>query len=214
MAITILLADDHKIMREGLASMLAEEEDLVIVGQAETGREAVHLAVKLEPDVVVMDVGMPDLNGIEATRQIRERVPRTRVLALSMHADRRYVVALLRAGGTGYLLKGQGVAELVRAIREVAAGFAFFSPRVAAKVVDVVAGRQAQDETFDLLTPREREVLQLIAEGCTTREIGKRLHLSPKTIESHRTQLMTKLDLHSIADLTRYAIREGVSPLD
>lgn len=215
MTIRILLADDHQIVREGLDSMLSREGDLEVIAEARSGRQAVRRAAELEPDVVVMDIAMLDLNGIEATRQLLEIRPETRVIALSMHSDRRYVMETLKAGGRGYLLKGQGFADLATAIRAVAAGRVYLSPEVASILVDTLLGEpQPSGSSFDLLSPRERQVLQLVAEGRTNKEIAARLNISIKTVQSHRAALMDKLDLHNIAGLTRYAIREGLTPLD
>ena len=215
MTIRILVADDHQIVREGLVSMLSRERDMEVIAEARGGREAVRRAVELEPDVVVMDIAMPGLNGIEATRQLLECRPEARVIVLSMHSDRRYVMESLRAGGRGYLLKGQGFADLAGAIRAVAAGRVYLSPDVASVLVEALLGdARGAGSSYDLLSPREREVLQLVAEGHTNKEIAAKLCLSIKTVQTHRATLMDKLDLHSIAELTRYAIREGLSPLE
>ena len=215
MTIKILIADDHQIVREGLISMLSREGDLEVIAEVCNGREAVRRAIELEPDVVVMDIAMPDLNGVEATRQLLEVQPGVRVVALSMHSDRRYVMETLRVGGKGYLLKGQGFMDLAAAIRAVAAGRVYLSPEVASVLVEAVLGKQARSgSSFDLLSPREREVLQLIAEGHTNKEIADKLNLSVKTVQSHRASLMGKLNIRNVAHLTRYAIREGLTPLD
>ena len=216
MSIRVVLADDHRIMREGLRALLEKETDMDIVGEADTGRSAVDLGGTLEPDVIVMDMTMPDLNGIEATRQVVAVNPAIKVLALSMHSDKRFVAGALGAGASGYLLKDCAVAELVRAIRIVVVGKTYLSPSIASMVVQGYT-RRLQDTDRSLLyalTPREREVLQLIAEGRSVKEIAHTLHLSVKTIETHRQQTMNKLAIRTVADLTKFAIREGLTSLE
>ena len=215
MTIRILIADDHKILRDGLRTLLAGEPDLAVVGEAENGRQAVAAVQSLAPDVVIMDVAMPELNGIEATRQIKALAPATRIVALSMHADRRYVSEVLKAGASGYLLKSCAYDDLSRAIRAVYANHVFLSPEIAGVVVDsfVRAPAAAEPTAFGVLSPRELEVLQLVAEGRSTKEIAAALFLSPKTVETHRRNLMDKLDLHTVAELARYAVREGLISL-
>jgi len=215
MALRILLVDDHQIVRQGLRTLLDKEPDMEVAAEAEDGRAAVRLAREVSPQVVIMDVAMPDLNGIEATRQIVAESPGIKVIALSMHADRRFVSNMLKAGASGYLLKDSAFEELARAIRTVVADKVYLSPEVSDIVVkDYVKGPQEEASAYSLLTPREREVLQLLAEGKSTREIADRLHVSVKTVETHRQQLMAKLELRSVAELTKYAIREGLSSLD
>ncbi len=216
MSIRILLADDHRIMRQGLRALLEKEADIEVSGEAEEGRTAVQLVRKLKPDVVVMDVGMPDLNGIEATRQINAEAPAAKVLALSMHADKRFVEGMLTAGASGYLLKDDAFEELVSAIRIVAANKMYLSPGIASVVVEdcVRYSRKAESTGRIILTPRQREVLQLLAEGKTTKQIASLLYVSHKTVETHRRQIMEKLDIHSIAELTKYAVREGLTSID
>jgi DNA-binding NarL/FixJ family response regulator len=216
MAIRILLADDHKIVRDGLRSLLQAEADLEVVGEAANGREAVRLAQELSPDVVVMDVGMPDLNGIEATRYIAGGASGAKVIALSMHSDRRFVEGMLAAGATGYLLKDSAFEELARAIRTVAAGRTYLCPLVAGVVVQTLvrASHAVQPARSPVLTPREREVLQLLAEGKSTKQIAGTLGVSVKTVETHRSRIMDKLDVHSVPELTKYAIREGLTSLE
>ncbi len=210
----VLLADDHKILRQGLRTLLEQEKDIQIVGEADNGRSSVKLTGELAPDVVIMDVAMPDLNGIDATRRITEADPRTRVLALSMHSDGRYVKGMLQAGARGYILKDCAAEELTHAIRTVMAGQVYVSPGVTGTIVnDYVRQLTAADEPA-ILTRREREVLQLLAEGGSTANIAAGLHLSVKTIETHRKRIMDKLDLRSIAELTKYAIREGITTVD
>ena len=214
--IRVLLADDHKIFREGLSSLLEKAREIEVVGQAENGRQAVALVAELRPDVVVMDVAMADLNGIEATQQIVSSGSRTGVLGLSMHADQRFVTAMLRAGASGYLLKDCAFHELVLAIQTVSQGEKYLSPSIASVVIDgYVRATEASEESLrHLLTPREREVLQLIAEGCATKQIAGRLEVSVKTIETHRRQIMEKLGIDTVAGLTKYAVREGITSLE
>jgi DNA-binding NarL/FixJ family response regulator len=212
----ILLVDDHKITRDGLRTLVEKESDMKVVGEAENGRRALELTSSLQPDVVIMDVTMSDMNGIEATRQVHKEHPETRVIALSMHSDVRYVLGMLDAGASGYLLKDCAFEELARAIRSVSMGQTYLSPGVTDIVVKDRLHRlhHAEDSAFYVLTEREREVLQLLAEGKSARVIADMLHVSVKTIETHRRQIMGKLNLFSIAELTKYAIREGVTSLD
>ena len=211
----VLLADDHKILRQGLRTLLEQEEDMHVVGEADNGRASVKLASELAPDVVIMDVAMPDLNGIDATRRITEAEPHTRVLALSMHSDGRYVKGMLQAGARGYILKDCAAEELTHAIRTVMADQVYVSPGVTGTIVhDYVRQLSATADEPSTLSQREREVLQLLAEGGSTSHIAAELHLSVKTIETHRKHIMDKLGLRSIAELTKYAIREGLTTLD
>lgn len=216
--IRVVLADDHEILREGLKSLLEREPDIEVIAQAADGRAAVSLAQNKRPDVLVMDIGMPGLNGIDATRQVVESACGTRVLTLSMHSDHRFVVEALRAGATGYLVKGCAFEELVTAIRNVGAGRAYISPSIAGLLItDYVSclnGVSSGAESAQPLSPREREVLQLIAEGISTKRIASMLGVSIKTIETHRRQIMLKLGIDSLAGLTKYAIREGITTLD
>jgi DNA-binding NarL/FixJ family response regulator len=217
MKIRVLIADDHKIMLAGLRSLLEKQSDIEVVAEAENGRKAVQMAQETKPDIVVMDVSMPDLNGIEATTQIIESVPETRVVALSMHSDKRFVVGMLRAGASGYLLKDCASQELANAIHQVAGGKKYLSPEITGVVIDdyLVGGSSEEGVTAAAqLSAREREVLQLIAEGWSTKQIATHLYVSVKTIETHRRQIMKKLDLHNIADLTKYAIREGLTSIE
>jgi two-component system response regulator NreC len=206
--IRILLADDHALVRHGFRMILAAQPDMEIAGEAGNGREAVELAQKLKPDVVVMDVTMPELNGIEATRRLIELSPRTRVLALSMHKDNVYVREILRAGARGYLLKDSADADLLAAVRAVAKGEGYLSPGVSDAVLSDY--RRHVTDPLDLLTTREREVLQLIAEGKTNKEIATSLNLSVYTVEAHRGRVMEKLNLHSTGELVRFAVRSGL----
>jgi DNA-binding NarL/FixJ family response regulator len=214
MGIKILLADDHQIMREGLVALLERESGLKVVGQAPDGRTAVRLARELNPDVVVMDVSMADLNGIDATSQILEENRRIKVIALSMHADRRFVKGMLQAGAAGYLLKHSASQELIKAIQLVMAQRVYLSPEIAGVVVEDYKAPSADTSVFAVLTTREREVLQLFAEGKSPRDIAGALHLGLKTVEAYRRQIMEKLGFHSFADLIKYALREGLTSLD
>ncbi len=216
MSIGILLADDHAIIRQGLRSLLEKQPDIEVVAEAEDGREAFELVRKLLPDIVIMDVTMPNLNGIEAARQIHREFPGTKVIALSIHSNRRFVGDMLKAGAAGYILKECLFDELVRAIKAVAAGDSYLSPRVTGVVVDDYVNRLSRtgDSLLAALTSREREVLQLVAEGKSTKQIASDLHVSVKTVEANRRQTMEKLDLHSVAELTKYAVREGLTTLE
>jgi two-component system, NarL family, response regulator NreC len=206
--IRILLADDHAVVRQGFKMILGAQADMEIVGEAGNGREAVQVAEELKPDIVVMDVAMPELNGIEATRRLTAALPHTRVIALSMHKDSVYVREILRAGARGYLLKDSPAGDLVSAVRSVASGQSYLSPGVSNAVLDDY--RKHVTNPIDLLTSREREVLQLIAEGKTNKEIAGDLKLSVYTVDAHRGRIMEKLNLHSINELVRFAVRNGL----
>ncbi len=212
----VVLADDHQLFRDGLSSLLQRSPGFDVVGQAADGLEAVRLCHELRPDVVLLDISMPGLNGIEATRRITAEVPGSRVLILSMHADRRFVAETLRAGARGYLLKDTAFTEVQRAIHEVMHGHVHLAPAITDVVAEEFAGqaRAPEASAFQRLSPREREVLQLLAEGRATKEIAGELAVSGKTVETHRRQIMEKLGLHSVAELTKYAIREGLTPLE
>ena len=212
----ILLVDDHQMMRDGLRAVLERESDLHVTGEAADGRTALELCATLHPDVVVMDIGMPGLNGIEATRQVTAHHPRTKVVALSMNADRRYVHAMFEAGAWAYLVKSSASEELIRAIRAVAHDEKYVSPTVASAVLDafVVGPKATHRDPRSDLSPREREVLQLLAEGLTSKEIASKLDLAVSTIETHRKQIMAKLELRSVAELTKFAIRSGLTTLE
>ncbi|BEQ13568.1 response regulator transcription factor [Desulfoferula mesophila] len=213
----ILLVDDHKIVRDGIKSLLSEEADMEVVGEADNGREAVLLARRLRPDLVVMDVSMPELNGIEATRQILSEMDGVKVLALSMHREPRFVAGILEAGAKGYLVKDCTANELTSVIRLVAQGKTFLSPEVTDMVVKGFVGRLGEDVSHppaSVLSPREREVLQLLAEGRKVKDVAEELHLGVKTVETHRRNLMEKLGIDNLVDLIRYALREGVTSLD
>ena len=206
--IRILLADDHSVVRQGFKMILSSQVDMEVVGEAGNGREAVDLAEQLQPDVIVMDVAMPELNGIEATRRLAASVPHTRVLALSMHKDSTYVREILRAGARGYLLKDSFDADLLAAVRAIAKGDGYLSPSVSEAVLSDY--RKQVTDPIDLLTTREREVLQLIAEGKTNKEIATLLNLSVYTVDAHRGRIMEKLNLHSTGELVRFAMRKGL----
>ena len=215
MTTRILLVDDHELMREGLRSILEKEAGAEIVGEAASGREAVALARTLRPEVVVMDVAMKDLNGIDATHQLRREVPGVQVIALSSHSDRRYVNAMLEAGACGYVLKANAYAELRNALQAARQGKSYLCADVTQAVVDAsLVGHRSRGVSSDPLSEREREVLQLLAEGLTSPQIGKRLFIATSTVETHRRSIMHKLDIHSVADLTKWAIREGLTQLE
>lgn len=220
MAIRVLLVDDHQIVRDGLRSMLAKQLDIEVVGEADNGRDGITSTRETHPDVVVMDIGMRELNGIDATKQLLAEMPGVKVVALSMHSDRRYVSEMLAAGASGYLLKDSAFDELAQAIRSVVAGKRYLSNSIASVVLDDYLSRMngapAPMTTAPArpLSVREREVLQLIAEGMSTKEIASRLHLSVKTVETHRRQIMDKLGIFNIAGLIKYAVREGLASLE
>jgi len=212
--VKLLLCDDHKMMRDGLRAIL-EKEGLEVVGEASTGHDVIQVARRLSPDIVVMDISMPDLNGIDATRALVAEFRAIKVIGLSMNADQRYVLAMFKAGAVGYLLKNAASDELIRAVRTVASGLTYVSPSIAAVVVGNVGEPAAPATTLKKpLSPREREVLQLLAEGNASKEIATRLSVSVATVESHRRQIVEKLNIHSIAQLTKYAIREGLTSTD
>lgn len=212
----ILLADDHKIIRDGLRALIEKEPNMEVVAEACDGRTTVHKAKELMPHIIIIDISMPDLNGIEATRQIIKETPNTKIIALSMHSDRRFVMNMLEAGAAGYLLKDSAFEELSMAIKTVLSGKPYLSPAVAGVVVEDMMRHSPQktSRTKIELTPREREVLQMLAEGHTTKHTASRLNVSVKTVETHRRQIMEKLDTHSVAELTKYAVREGLTSLE
>jgi two-component system response regulator NreC len=209
----ILLADDHIVMRTGLRALLERQPNLEVVGESENGRETIDLAASLRPDVVVMDIGMPVLNGIEATKTIVTEQPTTAVIILSMHVDESYVMRALKAGARGYLLKDSAPADLISAIQTVAQNKSFFSPKVsrilAEDYVRILKQKGAVD-SYDLLTSREREILQLLAEGKANKEVAAALNISPYTVETHRSHILEKLNLHNPAELILYAVRKGI----
>ena len=211
----IMIVDDHKIVREGLRRLIEDDGAFEVVGEAGNGREGIRLARQLQPQIVIMDVAMSELNGIEATRQLLTVQPEVRVLALSMHSDSRFVKQMLEAGALGYLLKDDAFEEIVTALRALVAGRMYVSPQASGGILqDLALGQLSGDGDTSPLTAREKETLQLIAEGHSTAEIAERLFVSVKTVETHRKKIMDKLDLHSVAELTKYAIRHGLTSLD
>ncbi len=211
--IRILLADDHGIVRKGLRFLLERQPGMEVVGEASEGREAVRLAAELAPDVVIMDVAMPELNGIEATAKIIKHNPKTRVIMLSMYSDEAYLVRALSAGAKGYLLKDSAEMDLVRAVQVVAQGRPFFSPQIAETLLQdymKALNQRGLQDSYDLLTDREKEVLQLLAEGKSNKEVASILNLSTYTVETHRTNLMQKLNLHNTAEIVLYAVRKKI----
>lgn len=218
MSVRILLADDHRILREGLRSLLTQQADMLVVGEAADGEEAVALARELRPDLVIMDVVMSRVDGVEATRRIRAEVPGTRVIALSMHADRRFVSEMLRAGALGYLVKDSAFEELHQAVRTVMAGRPYLSAAITGSIVEdfvrqTSAPQRLPASPLEMLTSRELEVLRMLADGKRVKEIAHLLTISVKTVESHRQNIMDKLEIHSTVELTRYALREGLASI-
>lgn len=215
MTCRILLADDHKIVRDGLKALIEKEMGMEVIAEADTGRKALKLSRKLKPDIVVMDITMPDLNGIDATRQIVGELPGVKVVALSMHSQKQFVEGMLKAGVSGYLLKDGAFEELIDAVRTVMMGRLYLSPDIAGIVVSefLKYHQAAQDAETGMLTLREREVLQLIAEGHTVKATARALNISIKTVETHRSHIMKKLELYTVAELTKYAIRQGLTPI-
>lgn len=210
---SVLLADDHTLIRAGLRMVVDAQPDLTVVGEANDGREAVAMAESLKPDVAVMDIGMPNLNGIEACRRIRTELPEVQVVMLSMHSDEGYILRALKAGAKGYLLKDSAEADLARAIRAAASGKAFFSPAVGKVLLqDYVRRleRTGAEDSYELLSPREREILQLVAEFKSSKEIANLLYLSVYTVETHRARIMQKLNLRSVPEVILYAVRKGI----
>lgn len=211
--IRVLIADDHAIVREGVKMILAKESDIEVAGEASDGQEALGLVERLKPAVVVMDISMPGMGGIEATQLVKERYPAVNVLALTMHEDESYVFKLLRAGASGYVLKRAAAQDLVQAVRAAAKGEAFLYPSVARKVVEDYLKRvEAGEERarYDGMTEREKEILTLIAQGLSNKQIGERLYISIKTVQTHRAHILEKLGLHDRTELVRYAIRKGL----
>jgi two-component system response regulator NreC len=209
----ILLGDDHTLVRHGLRKILEERPDWEVTGEASDGRDAVRQTLAVQPDVAILDIGMPLMNGIEATRQILRRLPNTQILILSMHANEAYIIQALKAGAQGYLLKDSADTELIRAVESVAAGKSFFSPAVAKVMLDDYVRHLADKgiaDRFDSLSEREREVFQLVAEGHSNKEVADLLSVSPATVETHRAHILQKLDVHNTAELVLYAVRRGV----
>lgn len=217
MRITVYVADDHAIVRDGLKVLLNEQPDIEVVGDASDGRETVRQVLELEPDLVLMDINMPELNGIEATRQIVENCPSTQVVILSMYATQEHIFRALKAGARGYLLKESAGIEVVKAVREVISGKRYLSEKISDEVIDEYIRLRDQTDEEDLLSrlsPREREVLQLVVEGKSSAEIAATLYLSPKTVETYRSRLMQKLEIHDIPGLVKFAIQHGLTTLD
>jgi DNA-binding NarL/FixJ family response regulator len=213
--IQLVIADNHTLVRAGFRSLVEELDGIEVVGEAENGRDALQLVETLKPQIVLMDIAMPEMNGLEATARISREFPQVKVLILSMHANEEYVYQALRSGASGYLLKDSGAEELELALRAIARGETYLCPAVSKYVVSDYVRRLNQDQTpLDQITPRQREILQLIAEGKSTKDIAELLYISTKTVETHRTQLMDRLDIHDIAGLVRYAIRIGLVVLE
>lgn len=208
----ILVADDHTLVRAGLTSLIARLPEMEVVGEAADGRQALRMVRDLQPDMVLMDIAMPGLNGLEAAERIHGIHPQTKIIILSMHASEEYVAQALKAGASGYLLKDAATSELEMALKSVAAGQFYLSPAISRQVVDNYL--RGGPTGVELLTPRQREILQLIAEGKSTRDIAETLHLSVKTVETHRAQLMERLDIHDVAGLIRYALKKGLITAD
>lgn len=213
MSIRILLADDHAVLRHGLSKALQAEPDMEVIGLAADGLSAVDLARELSPDVIVMDIGMPGLNGIEATRQIVKQSPRVRIIALSMHSAKKFIMEMFKAGASGYLLKDCEYDELAAAVRAVASGKEYISPSISGIMIETCTtdDPRRKKNAFSALTNREREILQLLTEGKTTKQTAARLHISPKTVEVHRLNIMNKLKIDNMVQLTKYAIQEGIT---
>jgi DNA-binding NarL/FixJ family response regulator len=216
MSTRILIADDHQMLREGLRAILEKDEEIEVIGEASDGRTAVAMARTLRPDVVAMDISMPDLNGVEATRQIKSENPATKVIALSRHSDRRYVLRMLEAGASGYVLKSGAYDELRRAVEAVRRGHNYLSPRITGLVLEahLRSGSHPEPPSAPSLGPRELEIVQLLAEGHTSPQIAQKLHISTRTVESHRRNIMKKLNVHSLAEITKYAVREGLTSVE
>lgn len=214
-AIKVLLADDHSLFRAGVHALLSNIDGVDVVGEADNGRKALEMVGTRAPDVVLMDIAMPEMNGLETTTRVTKEFPSVRVIMLSMHAGEEYVMQALRAGASGYLLKDAATSELELAVRAVARGETYLTPTISKRVIDDYLMRTTGAQgPVDQLTKRQREILQLIAKGYTSKEMAQMLDLSPKTIETHRTQLMKQLDIHDVAGLVRYAIRVGLVTLD
>lgn len=216
MPINILVADDHSILRHGVCQSIGMQDEMQVVGQADSGLSAIRMVHKLNPDVVIMDISMPDINGIDATRDIVRDFPDVKVIALSMHSSSKFVREMFNAGAAGYLLKDCEFDELVEAIHTVVSGKSYISPEISDVVLDnyVKNTTEPKSAVYKTLTKRERQVLQLLAEGNTTKQVGLKLHISPKTVEAHRLRLMEKLDIDNIAELTKFAIQEGLTSLE
>jgi len=210
----VLIADDHKLFREGLRTLIEKEPYMRVIAEARDGRDAIQIARKLKPDIIIMDIAMPGLNGVEATRIIKSDIPDAKIIALSMHSDRNFVIETIKAGASGYVLKDCAFKDLFDAIKTVQSNRFYLEGLVTDIVVkNILDANEKQSSAFSILTSREKEVLQLIAEGKNTKEIAGILYLSTKTVETYRKRIMTKLNIFNIAELTRYAIKEGITPL-
>lgn len=216
MNVKILIADDHKLFRDGLKTLIDKHKGIEVIGEAENGLSTVKLGLKLRPDIILMDVSMPDLNGIEATRKILAEAPEIKIIILSMHFDRRFIIESLKSGAKGYLLKDSPIEEVIETISSVMNDQIYLSNQITEVVINdyIKIAKTSESSAFSVLSAREREVLQLLAEGQATKEIAAKLNVSVKTIETHRKQIMNKLNIHSIAELTKYAIREGITQLN
>jgi DNA-binding NarL/FixJ family response regulator len=215
MSVRIIIADDHKIVRQGLRSLLENEKNYAVIAEADNGRSVIQYANELKPDIVIMDISMPDINGIDATRQIRSEQPDVKIIALSMHSDARYVLEMLDAGASGYLLKDCAMEELTQAIQNVISNQWFVSPAIAGVLIRKLNNRYSEVVVdSETLSPREQVVLRMLADGMITKNIAAELNVSIKTIETHRQHIMEKLGLHSVAELTKYAIRKGLTSLE
>ena len=216
MSISILLADDHTILRQGLSALLEAEPDFNILGEASTGLETLQKVQALEPDVLVLDLALPDINGLEITRQVHHSNPRTCIVILSMHAKEAYVLEALNSGASAYVLKGSDASELSQAIRQARQGIRYLSPPLSEQSLDayIELTRDQDFDPYETLTNRERQILHLAAGGCSNNEIARRLTISPRTVEAHRAKVMAKLDLHNQSELVRFAIQHGIIPLD
>ncbi|MEI6564889.1 MAG: response regulator transcription factor [bacterium] len=218
MPIRIVLCDDHQIIREGIRSLLAKQSDMTVVGEGFNGRDAIQLVRDKKPDIIVLDIAMPEMNGTAAARRIFVDYPKVKILALSMHSDHHFVSEMLEAGASGYMLKDSAFSELVNAIRTILSGGLFVSPRIAGNVLEEFTrrtnpGKNSTRKVVEL-SPREKEILQLIAEGSSTKEIAQKMCVSIKTIETHRQHIMNKINAHNVAALTKYAVREGITALE
>lgn len=214
--IKVVVADDHTILRQGIKALLGNQEGIEVVGEAKDGREAIKTTEELSPDVILMDIAMPGLNGLEATRRIKKKFPKIKVVVLTMHANEEYIFQILNAGADGYLVKETAFQDLISAINAVHRGEAFMSPSISKKIMtDYIQRAQGEEKVgFDTLTTREREILQLVAEGNSNKKIAEALFISPKTVETHRAHIMDKLNIHDRAGLIKYAIRKGMINLD
>ncbi len=212
MEIKIVLADDHKILRDGLRNIIEKVTNFKVIGEADNGREALKICSELKPDIVIMDVAMPELNGIEATRQIVQENPECKVIALSMHSDKRFITGMFKAGAFGYMLKDSASNDLIKAIKTVSANQKYVCTKISGIILNELVNNSMEEETG--LSQREKEILQLIAEGKSSKEIGELLFLSSKTVDTHRKNIMDKLELRTLPELTKYAIRSGLTTLD